>query len=246
MSKKVIGVYADTFNGKVGQTFAYMQFLSQFGSVRLITTTDNMREVAQNVDMLVIPGGADVDPARYDAVPGVMDSRVNAHYEYLDSVLIPLFISAKKPIVGICRGMQSLNVFFGGTLNQHIIGHHQGDNRAETKQEVQFEDGSSHKINTMHHQSVDVLGKGIEIVGYGLMYEGCYGNMSHARNWKSVNSKNVVSFQETYVVVEMIKHTDLPIIGFQWHPEEFNCKIAVQHINNLLNAYEKKASSINQ
>jgi putative glutamine amidotransferase len=239
---KVIGVYADTFNGKVGQTFAYMQFLGQFGSVRLISTTDNMREVVKNVDMLVIPGGADIDPTRYGAIPGVMDSRVNVHYEYLDRVLLPLFIEAKKPIVGICRGMQSLNVFFGGTLNQHIIGHHQGENRVQTKQELQTEDGRIAYVNTMHHQSVDVLGDDIEMLGYTTMYQGCYGNKTHIRNWKWYDDKGVEKFSERVVVPEFIKHTKLPIVGFQWHPEEFNCPIAVQQITNLLHEYEKKVS----
>jgi len=245
MSKKVIGVYADTFNGKVGQTFAYMQFLSQFGSVRLISTTDNMREVVKNVDLLVIPGGADVDATRYGAVPGVMDGRVNIHYEYLDRALIPLFIEAKKPIVGICRGMQSLNVYFEGTMNQHIIGHHQGDNRASTKQEIQFENGSSAFVNTMHHQSVDVLGNGIELVAYGRMYQGCYGNQTHVRNWKTISDKGVESFSDCVVIPEMIRHVELPIVGFQWHPEEYNCPIAVSEITNLLHAYEKKVSRTN-
>lgn len=241
--KKVIGIYADTFNGKVGQSFAYMQFLSQFGNVRMISTTDDIREVAKNIDMLVIPGGADVDPARYGAIPGVMDSRVNAHYEYLDTHLLPLVIELGKPVVGICRGMQSLNVYFGGTLNQHIIGHHQGDNRTATKQEIQFENGKSHYINSMHHQSVDKLGSGFEIVAYGQQYKGCYGNKTHIRNWFYTDEKGKQHSYEAFVVVEMIKHTKLPIVAFQWHPEEFNCEIAVEHINNLLKEYEKKAVS---
>ncbi len=232
--KKTIGVYADTFNGKVGQTFAYMQFLSQFGHVRLISPLDNLREVAQSIDMLIIPGGADVDTSRYGATPGVMDSRVNQHYEYLDSVLIPIMIAANKPIVGICRGMQSLNVYFGGTLNQHIIGHHQGDNRVSTKQEIQFEDGHTAFINSMHHQSVDILGDGIEIVAYSQSYLGCYINQTHIRNWFYKNEKGVQTSSETPVVVEMIKHKTLPIVGFQWHPEEYNCPIAVTYINKLL------------
>jgi hypothetical protein len=84
--KKVIGVYADTFNGKVGQTFAYMQFLRQFGYVRMISTTDRLDNIVNEIDILV-PGGADVYVDNYDdAVPGVMDTRVNQHYEYLDKV----------------------------------------------------------------------------------------------------------------------------------------------------------------
>lgn len=234
--KKIIGVYADTFNGKVGQTFAYMQFLSQFGYVRLISTTDDLVKVSQEIDLLIIPGGADVDPMRYDGVPGVMDGRVNIHYEYLDKTLIPLMIDLKKPIVGICRGMQSLNVFFGGTLNQHIIGHHQGENRVSTKQEIQFEDGTSYWVNSMHHQSVDKLGEGLSIIAYSQQYQGCYGNTRHIKNWKYWNDKDKKNeFFECPIIPEIIKHDELPIVAFQYHPEEFNCRIAVKYINQLLN-----------
>ena len=234
-TNKIFGIYADAFNGKVGQTFAYMQYFSELGYVRMISTVDNLENIVHEIDVLVVPGGADVLSSRYNMAPGVMDSRVNQHYEYLDSVLIPQFIEAKKPIVGICRGMQSLNVFFGGTLNQHIIGHHQGENRVSTKQEIQFEDGTSYFVNTMHHQSVDKLGENMSIVAYGQMYQGCYGNARHIRNWKYWNESTKKHEQyETAIVPEIIKHNNLPIVAFQYHPEEFNCRIAVEYINNLL------------
>ena len=98
---KVIGIYADTFNGKVGQTYAYMQFFSQFGYVRMISTSDKLDNIVNEVDALVVPGGADVDAPLYNAIPGVMDGRTNQHYEYLDKVLIEQFVNAGKPIIGI-------------------------------------------------------------------------------------------------------------------------------------------------
>ena len=248
--KKVIGVYADIANGRVGQTAAYMQFLSQFGYVRLILPEDNLREVAKNIDMLVLPGGTDVDSARYNQPPGISTGRANQHYEYLDAHLLPLFIETGKPILGICRGMQSLNVHFGGTLNQHVIGHHQGENRVATKQEIQFEDGRSYNeddkpyiINTMHHQSVDILGEGIEIVAYGQAYQGCYSEKRHVRSWFEEEGKKGRQAYDCFVVVEMIRHKNLPIVGVQWHPEEFNCKVTVDCINTLLKEHEEKASS---
>jgi len=235
--KKTIGVYADAFNGKVGQTFAYMQFLSQFGYVRLISTTDNLSNIVNEIDMLVVPGGADVDSGLYNAVPGVMDGRVNQHYEYLDKTLIPMFVEARKPIVGICRGMQALNVFFNGTLNQHIVGHQQDSDRHITKQQLQFVDSDeSIYVNSMHHQSVDVLGDGFEIKGYTLMYRGCYGKMDRKMLWREFSKEGKVSSTRLMnVIVEVIKHEELPIIGFQYHPEEFNCEYAVWEINQLLN-----------
>jgi putative glutamine amidotransferase len=172
-----------------------------------------------------------------------MTGRSNMHFDYLDANLLPLVVEMKKPILGICRGMQALNVHFGGTLNQHVVGHHQGDNRVATKQEIQFEDGKSHMINSMHHQSVDILGDGMEIVAYSQAYQGCYCDKKHVRNWFYIDEKKKKDFFECYIIVEMIKHKNLPIIGVQWHPEEFNCKITVDSINALLKRHEEKASS---
>jgi len=235
--KKTIGVYADTFNGKVGQTLAYMQFLSQFGNVRMISTTDKLETIVDEIDMLVVPGGADVDSRRYDSAPGVMDGRVNQHYEYLDSVLMPIFVQNRKPIVGICRGMQSLNVFFGGTLHQHIVGHQQNEDRHITKQPLQFMNSDQQiYVNSMHHQSVNLLGDGMEMIGYTRAYQGCYSGYTEVQNWRNFNKTGdiIEHIDRVPVIIEVIKHIELPIIGFQYHPEEFNCHYAVQQIKSLL------------
>ena len=234
--KKTIGIYADTFNGKVGQSFAYMQFFSQFGFVRMLSTLDNLENIENEIDVLVLPGGADVDVSTYDAIPGVMDSRSNQHYEYLDKILLPKFIEAKKPIVGVCRGMQRLNTWFGGTLNQHIVGHQQGDDRTATKQPLQFVNEEEQIfINSMHHQSVCELGLGLEVLGYSPSYVGCYSKFNNIFTWREYDKTNkITQRQERPVTIEVIKHEFLPIIGFQYHPEEFNCDYAVKQIKKLI------------
>ena len=234
--KKTIGIYADTFNGKVGQSFAYMQFFSQFGFVRMLSTLDNLENIENEIDVLVLPGGADVDVSTYNAIPGVMDSRSNQHYEYLDKILLPKFIEAKKPIVGVCRGMQRLNTWFGGTLNQHIVGHQQGDDRAATKQPLQFVNEEEQIfINSMHHQSVCELGVGLEVLGYSPSYIGCYSKFNNIFTWREYDKTNkITQRQERPVTIEVIKHEFLPIIGFQYHPEEFNCDYAVKQIKKLI------------
>lgn len=234
--KKTFGIYADAYNGKVGQTFAYMQYFSQMGYVRMISTVDNLENIINEVDILVVPGGADVLSSRYNSIPGVLDGRVNQHYEYLDSVLIKQFVDAKKPIVGICRGMQTLNVYFGGTLMQHIDGHNQGENRSKTEQLVYFKEPTiinknyvnSIEVNSLHHQCVDKLGEGFEIIGSSLHY----GPLSLKNVIPIKKSKNVT---ENYQAVpEIIKHKELPIIAFQYHPEEFDCPYATQEIKKLI------------
>jgi len=235
--KKTIGIYGDTFNGKVGQTLQYMQFFNQFGNVRIITNYEDLEKIEETVDILVLPGGADVDSSLYGSTPGVMDGRVNQHYEHLDKILIEKFVKSGKPIIGICRGMQRLNVFFGGTLNQHILGHHQGDDRVVTKQKMQFTNNDNEfLINSLHHQSIDILGSGFEILGYSLRHHNCYSNpLQNISNWRIYNKDgNVETLIEKSIIIEVIKHRELPILGFQYHPEEFNCSYAKQEINELL------------
>jgi len=235
--KKTIGIYADAFNGKVGQSFAYMQFFSQFGFVRMLSTLDNLENIQNEIDVLVLPGGADVDVSTYNAIPGVMDSRSNQHYEYLDKILLPKFIEANKPIIGICRGMQRLNTWFGGTLNQHIIGHQQGDDRTATRQPLQFvNDEEQIFINSMHHQSVLELGIGLEVLAYSPCYIGCYSAFNSVFTWREYDKNfKITSRNDRPITIEVIKHEVLPIIGFQYHPEEFNCDYAVKQIKKLIN-----------
>ena len=244
---KVIGIYADTFNVKVGQTYAYMQFFSQFGYVRMISTSDRLDNIVNEVDALVVPGGADVDSPLYNAVPGVMDGRTNQHYEYLDKVLIQQFVDARKPIIGICRGMQRLNVFFGGTLEQHITGHQQGENRVRTDQTVYLRNNSSGlfggidgntlkeiEVNSMHHQCVGVVGNGFEVIGYSDLFVGHYIEEPHVYNREIQPKGGKKTVIDRYGVPEVMVHTSLPIVAFQYHPEEFNCPYAVSLINEIL------------
>lgn len=227
---KIFGIYADAYNGKIGQTFAYMQYFSQFGYVRMISTIDNLENIVHEIDVLVLPGGPDVLSSRYNMAPGVMDGRVNQHYEYLDSILIPQFVEAKKPIIGICRGLQTLNVHFGGSLQQHIGGHHQGENRVKTDQTLYLANGEQIEVNSLHHQCIDELGEDLEILGYTLAY------VPDATRYEVPLSlgKNKNHTKNYYGIPEVIKHKFLPIIAFQYHPEEFNCTYATEQILKLI------------
>lgn len=143
--------------------------------------TEDPNEVLDLLDGLVMAGGADIDPASYGA---------EAHPETLDTVperdrfeiaLARAAIERDLPLLGICRGMQLINVAYGGTLLQHLperFGHHEHLRVAGTfdgaDHDVELIEGSlaaraagetHHATKSHHHQGVDRLGEGLRISG---------------------------------------------------------------------------------
>ena len=108
--------------------------------------------------------------------------------------VIAAFTAAEKPILGICRGLQALNVFFGGSLYAYIPGHQspEGDILHATRAVGELAElvGTAPLVNSNHHQAVHRLGAGLSV-----------------RQWAGDG------------VIEGICHTALPILAVQWHPE---------------------------
>lgn len=169
----------------------------------------SVSQYAEALDGLVLQGGADVSPRSYGQQPLRPEwagDPVRDHYEI---ELIEGFLERGKPIFGICRGCQLINVAFGGTLLQDIATQHQG--AAEhvdlslidaLHHAVRFEAGSrlaqlyaprdEAQVNSIHHQAIDRLGGDLVV---------------EARS--SADG-----------VVEAIRATgSLRVSGVQWHPE---------------------------
>ncbi len=85
-----------------------------------------LAETPENADVLLLPGGGDMHPRFYgQALNGSED--LDEARDARELTLIDNFLCEGKPVIGICRGLQVLNVYFGGTLRQHIEGHSQID-----------------------------------------------------------------------------------------------------------------------
>ena len=121
----------------------------------------------------------------------------------MDIELARRFAQENKPVLGICRGCQVINVCFGGTLNQHIDGGHRENRNVDVSPDSWLYPFMENEYQTWHyhHQCADKLGEGLI-----------------ATQWDS-NDK----------VIEALEHRDFPIYGLQWHPEgmgEFGATVA--------------------
>lgn len=162
----------------------------------------NIESYISDMDAFIFPGWADVDPSLYGDELNESNNITKKNDEFLLSFMKGV-IESWKPILGICKWMQLINVFFGGKLIQHLQNadyHDQYEQQYETVDTaIIMEDSFLQKIfeekevpiNSLHHQAVSILGKDLKIIA---------------------KSK----YDET---VEWIEHTSLPIYGVQWHPE---------------------------
>ena len=125
--------------------------------------------LAADCDGLLVPGGADVDPALYGQ-ENTASVGIDHDRDRDELTLIRQFMEAEKPIFGICRGHQILNVALGGTLVQHIPDHAQLSDGVDGVHPVTVEHpflqalyGDRFVSNTAHHQIVDRLGEGLSV-----------------------------------------------------------------------------------
>ena len=172
MKRPLIGITCSkTADGKIAMSQNYLNAIWEAGavSVFLAYTQDQAKlaEYAEVFDGFLFGGGDDMDPARYGE--SVMFDNVEIDSDR-DAFELGLYAHVKqtgKPILGICRGVQLLNVAEGGTLYQHIDGHRQTPTPGTvTEQRTMVEPGSFlHEltgkdeifVNSFHHQNIKDL-----------------------------------------------------------------------------------------
>jgi putative glutamine amidotransferase len=163
----------------------YSLSVQDAGALALVLPPDD--EVAERpdelldlVDGLMLAGGGDVDPASYGARPHHATSGSRPERDRFELALTHRAIERDIPVLGICRGMEMLNVACGGTLDQHLpdrVGHedHCHTPGAFSDHEVRLERGSlaaravgaeTTAVKSHHHQGVDELGEGLTATGW--------------------------------------------------------------------------------
>ncbi|GGJ04068.1 gamma-glutamyl hydrolase [Alicyclobacillus cellulosilyticus] len=164
--------------------------------------------LAERLDGLLLSGGEDVDPAHYGEEPRMGLGEVSPERDMLELALIEAMTMQRKPVLGICRGIQVINVAFGGTLYQDLprewrgrIQHSQRSRRSHVTHTVTIAEHSrlfellgqrsQIRTNSFHHQAIKTLGRNLIPVAWD--EEG---------------------------LVEAVELRDYPfLLGVQWHPE---------------------------
>ncbi|WP_405874765.1 gamma-glutamyl-gamma-aminobutyrate hydrolase family protein [Streptomyces sp. NBC_00005] len=149
----------------------YPRLVQRAGGLAAMLPPDAPEQAAAAVarlDGLVIAGGPDVEPVRYGAEPDPRTGPPARARDAWELALIEAALTARVPLLGICRGMQLLNVALGGTLVQHLDGHaevvgvfgrHPVKPVPGTRYAAAVPEETS--VPTYHHQSVDRLGTGL-------------------------------------------------------------------------------------
>lgn len=177
-----------------------------------VMSLTNLEEVVNICDGLIVIGSAiDINPKNYDEQPIFEIHKMTEEIDTLDFTIIKAFNNVNKPILGICRGIQAINVCFGGSLYQDIPYHKLPK---EERHNIKFEKASflyncynteQMLINSLHHQAIKELAKGFKAVA------------------KSEDG-----------IVETIENKN--IIAVQWHPEYMNdTKFFEYFINKICN-----------
>lgn len=180
----------------------YGNAIIENGGLPLIPSGNELSSLEQLADLsqgLFLTGGEDVDPIHYGQSNAGLCGKIDPWRDQLELKLCQLFIKRKKPILGICRGLQILNTYFQGTLTQDLehdrgIDHpyHSVHNLTTVGRSWLNETfGESFQVNSYHHQAIDRLGEGLI----------------------------PTAFSHNGQIIEGVEHQELPVVAVQWHPE---------------------------
>lgn len=190
----------------------YVRAIEKAGALPIIlpyVKADEVNEVLDLLSGLLLSGGGDFPPELYGAAPHPAIQRMIPERDNFEFALARSALERPMPILGVCRGMQLLNVVAGGTIYSHtldelpnVIDHRDGTPLDQTVHEAHLEPNtqlwrfcgepsSSFPVNSYHHQAIKQLAPGF-----------------------------VVSARADDGVIEAIEAPDRPfVIGVQWHPE---------------------------
>lgn len=208
MKNIIIGV-TPRINNSDNNTFVrvhrnYIDRLTKIGLIPIIITPgSNYKKILEFCDGFLVIGGDDYNPVMYGDTNDLgLSKEINDEMDKLDQDIILYAVEKEKPVLGICRGHQGFSAVFGKALYQDI----------ESA-------GLNHPVTDKLHEVTKVTNIGVA----KLLPDKFTTNTFHHQATKDLPKGFAVLFKN-HDVVEAIEHTNLPLLGIQWHPERMETK----------------------
>lgn len=189
----------------------YLDEVNRAGALAVLLAPDPQLverpdEALDLLDGLLLAGGADIDPASYGQAPHPETQDAVPERDAFEIALTRAAIERDLPLLGICRGMQLLNVALGGTLEQHLPDHF------EHRRVIGSFDGSDHGVEVLDGTLA------AEVIGAGR-----HATKSHHHQGVDRLGDGLLAGARSATGDELIEAVELPdrsfVLGVQWHPE---------------------------
>ncbi len=204
----IVGVADLCENERTSAGLSYILALEQAGYIPVVLprslSEQSVKQVFRHLDALLLMGGEDVEPWRYGAQPSPRLGGTNAQRDSLEYVLLSEASRRRIPIMGVCRGIQMINVFFGGTLYQDLP--------------------SEYPVQEIHHAQGAAEAHRIDILPGSLLHDALsadtiWVNSTHHQAVRDLAPGFTVTAKAQDGVVEAIENPRLRVAAVQFHPE---------------------------
>ncbi len=196
-----IGVTGPDHGGNTAWRFT--AFSLRLAGAEAIRLTPSRSPFSDTLDGIVIGGGSDIDPALYGEAPHEATVHLDHKRDRMEWRLLERYLPKEIPIMGICRGAQMINVFLGGSLNQHIF-----------DEDLEF----AHKKSPFPHKKIYIEP---HTTLYAILQtRECIVNSIHHQSMERLGEGLIHTAFDDNRIPQAIEHTAHPfLIGVQWHPE---------------------------
>jgi len=215
--KPIIGVtgYLHPYSSQVSGVFVgedYTNGVARAGGIPLVIpfleTEADVKALAERLDGLLLSGGFDMDPVMFGEQPIPAMGEVTPERDWIESILFKEMHAAGKPIFGICRGMQIMNILMGGDVYQDLPSQYEGELLQHSQRAPRWYGA--------HHVSITE----------GTLLREAFGsdrirvNSYHHQAVRHVPESLIVSAVSDDGVIEAIEAKEGAfLVGVQWHPE---------------------------
>jgi putative glutamine amidotransferase len=213
---------------------AYSIAISKAGGLPFLIplglSVKQLEQVLSIIDGVLLSGGGDVDPKAYGIINDDRSTSIDPDRDREEFVLVERAIELKKPFLGICRGLQVINVVLGGTLYTNLPGQY--------SKKINHRQAASEQLGLTSHKVRIVQGSRLEdILGTRKLFV----NSRHHQGIKRLADKLIASAYAPDNLIEAIEIPDHPFgIAVQWHPENL---IAHEPMLEIFRAFVNAAAN---